>query len=637
LTEFLLIQCRGPQFYTVRVNASDGLLEQECAAHLFAHLQRQSEAILGRLYEDTKRMRKALATDWDEAGFRTFVASADWAHLQEVSAVGSRGVAERADTLTRLLTFVRDHPWGVGAATIFDRLTHRTGVGAAGPGWLQRWTDLLHALQHRGVTPGAALVIVIDQLDTDVVATEAAARQWEQFWHAFVAAIEAVSLPIMVLWAGTSASLAPIRQVCHPRSAVSVHRLEALAEEDQEVLVRRLHRALPRESRPAWQELVGAADEDSLRYPDRLILAAFCVAARPLMGRDREAAPPLRRSTELDTWVKWLVEASRDGQDADEALFRHILEVWAFSPPDKAWQIEDLLLLCHPEAFGLDPVAGRATLERVLGQWVRYGLLHYDIYAEQYKTGHSQIQAALQNLLYPDATIRRNVRVRRRLEASLLTHLRQGHREMLAACCEALQTLVSPEDMARFEADIMVSYRHMTQMMLKEERQQVATILEVLRRPLALEMIGLLLRDEADQVRSRAVQSLAQLQGVNTFGLLLEALRDANSDVRWIAAHALSKIDDVATVDALIPLLTDEDKEVGRIAAQGLGQRGDRRAVPHLIAAMRDSYPLLRESAALALGQLADRRALPALRELMQDDSQKVRRSAEVALARFPT
>jgi hypothetical protein len=440
----------------------------------------------------------------------------------------------------------------------------------------------------------------------------------------------------MVLWAGTAANLAPIRQVFDDRRAISVHRLDALSEADYQGLLRRLHRAIPRESRQAWQAMVTAVDGDSLHHPDRLILATFCLAAQALRDDDVAAVSQALASTEMDVWVERLVSTSRQGLDIDEALFRHILEVWAFSPPGKTWHIEELLLLCHPATFGLDPVSGRDKLAMVLGQWVRYGLLHYDVYAEQYKTGHSLIQAALQNLLYPDDQVRREVRVRRYLEAAILRYLKQGHTDILVALGEILQDLVDLKEMSRLEADLMVSYRHMLLTMVKDERQQVATVLEAVRSPLALDMIGVLLNDEEDQVRSRAVQSLAQLQGVNTVGLLLEALRDKNSDVRWIAAHALSQIEDVATVDALIPLLTDEDKEVSRIAAEGLGQRGDRRAVPHLIAAMRDSYPLLRESAALALGQLADRRALPALQALMQDDSAKVRRSAEAALARFP-
>jgi hypothetical protein len=631
LSEFLLLKCRDPQFYTVRINASDRLLAQECAAHLFAQMQRQSETILGRLYEDTKRVRKALAADWDEAAFRVFLASADWAHLQEVAPVGSRGAPDRADVLTRLLTFVRDHPWGVGSATILDRLSHRSAAAASGPVWLQRWTDLLQALQHRGITPGAALVIAFDQIDSAGVTTES----WEAFWDDFVTSVEAVALPIMVLWAGTAANLAPLRQVFDDRRAVSVHRLDALSEADYQGLLGRLHRAMPRERRQAWQAMVTAANGDSLRHPDRLILAAFCLAAQALRDDDVATASQALASAAMEVWVERLVETSRRGLDIDEALFRHVLEVWAFSPPGKTWHIEELLLLCHPAAFGLDPVSGRDKLERVLGQWVRYGLLHYDVYAERYKTGHSLMQAALQHLLYPDDKVRREVRLRRYLEAAILSHLKQGHTDILVALGEILQELIELKDMSRLEADLRVSYRHMLLTMVKDERQQVATVLEAVRSPLALDMLGVLLNDEEDQVRSRAVQSLAQLQGVNTVGLLLEALRDKNSDVRWIAAHALSQIEDVAAVDALIPLLMDEDKEVSRIAAAGLGQRGDRRAVPHLIAAMRDSYPLLRESAALALGQLADRRALPALQALMQDDSAKVRRSAEAALARL--
>ena len=54
--------------------------------HLFAALQAQSEKTLNMFYNDTKRLRKVLAVNWDEAEFRTFLASAEWTQSEATAA-----------------------------------------------------------------------------------------------------------------------------------------------------------------------------------------------------------------------------------------------------------------------------------------------------------------------------------------------------------------------------------------------------------------------------------------------------------------------------------------------------------------------------------------------------------------------
>jgi|GEM_PF-1718425 len=639
LTEFRLLQCHGAKFYVAQVNAGDCLVEAACMSRLLTALQRQSEAILRRLYDDTKRIRKALAIDWDEAEFRTFLASADWARIQDEPVPLSRGTPSRGDALTQLLNTVREHPWGIGAATILDSLSQRGIRAPDASAWLARWTALLRAMQTRGVTPGSALVIIIDQLDAPPVSDAARAWRWESFWRDFVAASETVSLPLMILWSGTADSVAPVRQALEHPSTAAVHQLEALTEEAQQELLHRLQRALPREGRDVWQQAVTATGAMGQLYPGHLMLAATSAAAWAERGGTEAAFPQGLIAAEAPTWVERLIESSRR-QTVEESVFRQFLEACAFLPPGQDWTIEELLLLCHPETVGLDPVDGRTILENLLGQWVRYGLLRYNAFDSQYSAGDSLTQEAIRQWLHPDAVRRRQVAVQRQTAAAVLTYVQQGDTAMLAALGGMLQEMAAQEGAPSVTEHVLPSFRHMVWTLTKDERQHVAASLEALPVPMVLEMLRMFLSDEEGQVRSRAAQSLAapalaQAPGVDTFPLLRDALQDDNSDVRWIAANALRTIEGAATVDALIPLLTDEDKEVGRIAADGLGQQGDRRAVPHLIAAMRDSYPMLRESAALALGQLADRRALPALQELSKDDSPRVRRSAETALACF--
>jgi HEAT repeat protein len=297
--------------------------------------------------------------------------------------------------------------------------------------------------------------------------------------------------------------------------------------------------------------------------------------------------------------------------------------------------IDDLFLYCDLEAVGLDLVAGRAALESLVGTFVHYGLLGYESYTARYTAGNQVIQQTLQAYVYPADGARQTVARRRRHAAAVLWHVQRDNGEVLRALAQQIDAEegnVTPSLLAPY---LVPPLRRLLARSTKAERQRVAGALGNFPSFLAVEVLTTLLEDEDGQVRSRAVQSLADLDGLDTLPALLRALRDSNGDVRWIAALALGKMERPETVEALITLLTDEDKEVGRIAAEGLGQKGDRRAVPHLIAAMHDSYPLLRESAALALGQLADARALPALQELLQDANVQVRRCAELALARL--
>ena len=330
-----------------------------------------------------------------------------------------------------------------------------------------------------------------------------------------------------------------------------------------------------------------------------------------------------------------LVEVIRQRYPAQAPLFRQLLEACAFMPPGKQLVIDDLMPLCDFAGLGLDPVTGRTHLEMLLGQCARYGLLRYDPYATQYTLGHSAIQEALQCLAYPDASVRQQVARQRHLAAALLRHVQQGERAGLAALALHVEEDYGAAARELLTPVVVVPFRRLLPTCTKEERQRMATALGGFATALAVDLIRSLVHDEDGQVRSSAVQSLADLAREETVPVLLEALNDSNSDVRWIATRALGQMSGTTAVDALIPMLTDEDKEVGRIAAEGLGLQGDRRAVPHLIAAMRESYPLLRESAILALGQLADQRAIPALQDVLHDDNQQVRRSAEMVLARF--
>ncbi len=635
LTEFTLVQCRSAKLFVARVNVDGCVSDWACAAQLFDALQARSEAVLKRLYDDSKRLRKALSTDWDEETFRGFLMSADWAELQDTTTENSREVRERADVLTQLLLLVREHPWGVGAATILDLLMRPLHGQPDASRWQRQWLAMLEAFNIKRLPAGAALVLVFDQLDTHFLFGQDTSSLWGAFWQSFLEAIETTPLPVLVIWAGSAESTSPLRQVLDGRTTAAMYQLEALTAEDEEQLLRRLQRTLPRDAQAAWQQRLSDIDDETRRSPGHVLLTATSVAAQADMQK-RGQAQASYLTNGFDQSIDALVQASRERHAGDTAVFDQCLEVLAFLPPETSWTVDDLMQLCHLETFGLEPADGRDALETLLGVWVRYGLLQYDGFDESYMTGQSLIQDGLRRRLYPNETARQEVTARRYIVSSLLRMMQKGDASALGTWCASFRDGAQLEYLYGCTSLILPVFRNMSRTMTKQERQQVAAVLAVLSAPFVIDMLQDLMHDEEDQVRSRAVQSLTELDGVDTFPLLLEALNDANSDVRWIATRALIDVDGAATVDALIHLLTDEDKEVGRVAAEGLGRRGDQRAVPHLIEAMQDSYPLLRESAAVALGLLADQRAVPALQGGLTDESQKVRRSAEAALARFP-
>jgi hypothetical protein len=630
LTEFTLARCPKPASFVVRLNAAGWVVASEWYVHLLGALQAQSEKTLTAFYNDTKHFRRALAVTWDEAEFRTFLSSADWTKIQDQPQAKGPGPIRRTDALGQILIMAREHPWAVGAATMAEVMTRDASVGRQEGAPAQRWEGLLQALQKRGLPPAAVFVVLIEHLPDNSPHRE----HWIEQWRHFARVTAESALPFLVVWTALPEALQPVRQALQGNALWTEHRLEGLTTAELQPLLPRLRRALPRGIQSSWERLV-TANAATFGNPAALLLSTTCVTAtakgQPL-SEQMLSAIAAANATEL---VRRLIECIAQRQDAPAGLLRQLTEICAFWPPGGEMTIDDLFLYCDLEAVGLDLVAGRAALEKLVGAFVHYGLLGYEPYTMRYTAGNQLIQQTLQAYVYPAEGARQTVARRRRHAAAVLWHVQRDSGEVLQALAQQIDAeegSVTPSLLAPY---LVLPLRRLLACSTKAERQRVASALGKFPSFLAVEVLTTLLEDEDGQVRSRAVQSLADLDGLDTLPALLRALQDTNGDVRWIAALALGKMERPETVEALITLLTDEDKEVGRIAAEGLGQKGDRRAVPHLIAAMHDSYPLLRESAALALGQLADTRALPALQELLQDANMQVRRCAELALARL--
>ena len=632
LEEFMFLHCTKPHVLLLQLNAADCLLDHDVYRQLCMALQSHSEQILQKVYNATQRVRKTLSLQWDEAEFRQVLASTDWAQLHETSPSTSSVAGPASTPLAPLLTSVQEHPWAIGAAAILG-VSGRGVVGSTMQRvWAQRWIMFLRALRARHRPGEAVIVLVIDQVPPSAPGMTSGGTGAACDWQTFTTLMAAEQLPLLILWAGTADGLQPIHQALRGAMPLTEYQIEPLVDEDQQRFIRQAVRSLPRGLQTSWAQALAAAG-DITAMPGWVLLATTCAAATS----ERPDVPSLASLVQADpaALVSQLVEAIRQRHPAQAPLFRQVLEACAFMPPAKQLVVDDLLPLCDFAGLGLDPATGRASLEMLLGQCARYGLLLYDPYAARYTLGHSAIQEALQGLVYPDVSARQQMAHQRHLAAALLHYVQQGERPGLAALAQHIEQAYGAAARELLAPLVVVPFRRLLPTCTKEERQRMAITLGGFAAALAVDLIRCLIHDDDGQVRSSAVQSLADLAREETVPVLLEALQDSNSDVRWIATRALGHMPGTTAVDALIPMLTDEDREVGRIAAEGLGLQGDRRAVPHLIAAIRESYPLLRESAILALGQLADQRAIPALQDVLHDANQQVRRSAEVALARF--
>ena len=619
LEEFMAQRCQTSAVLLVPVNAADCLLAQDVFASLLAGLRSRSQQIVQRMYRDTRRLRSLKGLDWDDADFTRMVAGTDRAQT-----------GQSAAPLASLLARVRRHPWATGAAVALDKL-NRAGE-AAGQNPQEGWADLMGRMRDRIETGKAALVVVIDQVDgmRDSPADAVQAEPIQAVWAALAEALRQARMPALVVWAGLAEDVEPVRQALSGEIELTTCALEPLAGEEGERLRQQLVRYLPGAIRAPWRKaLDGTRDTCS---PAWLFLAAAAAAAE-------DGAPQVLHDLvrdNADALVGRIVRRIARGHPDAAALWDGLLEAWAFLPPGKQVGVEDFMIRCPDDASTPDPAALRAGIDKLLGQGVRYGLLHHDPYSMRYITGHTAIQASLQSILHPDPTSRRQRGRGWRLAAAILSHVHEGQRSRLPALAGLLDA-AAPADDDLWNLTLLAPFRRLLATCGVVERQRMAMALRGLSSPLAVALLGFMLHDAEGRVRSAAVQSLADLALPHTAAVLIEALADGNSDVRWIATRALGELSGADVVGALIPMLTDEDNEVGRVAAEGLGRQADRRAVPHLIAAMRESYPMLRESAAAALGLLADERAIPALRDRLDDDSPQVRRSAERALRRLST
>ena len=140
------------------------------------------------------------------------------------------------------------------------------------------------------------------------------------------------------------------------------------------------------------------------------------------------------------------------------------------------------------------------------------------------------------------------------------------------------------------------------------------------------ELITVILEDDDDSVRARAIDSLYR-HGREPLERLITRMADfdASENPDWVTAQQL-----VEWLDAEYP-------EFRMVAATALGRIGDEHAVSYLVDAFDDLDPRVRERAVRACGIISDERAVDALADRLDDSEPRVQRAAANALAAIGT
>lgn len=170
------------------------------------------------------------------------------------------------------------------------------------------------------------------------------------------------------------------------------------------------------------------------------------------------------------------------------------------------------------------------------------------------------------------------------------------------------------------------------------ERLRAVRLLEVSEDSRAMSALVSALRDSSLRVKAAAVAALVS-RGSRASGMIIEELNESLDAGDYVtarfAARALGLIGDEQIVPILVALLTCEDVFVACEAAVALGQMKSSEAVEALVPLLKSSNSNLRFAAVDALGQIGDGRAADALGELLSDPDEGIRAKVRWALSRL--
>jgi HEAT repeat protein len=153
---------------------------------------------------------------------------------------------------------------------------------------------------------------------------------------------------------------------------------------------------------------------------------------------------------------------------------------------------------------------------------------------------------------------------------------------------------------------------------LRNKFQVNVSVVWVLRSigPQAVPALVTALKNEDENVRLPAIQSLCEMRQPVMLDVWLEAVHDGNQYVQIYAARELAKSKSPAARDALCKVLQDDDVEVRIEVAQALGQIGDELAINPLIEALPVGKVNLRLES--AVGEALSKIGVPAVKVLLE-------------------
>jgi HEAT repeat protein len=139
--------------------------------------------------------------------------------------------------------------------------------------------------------------------------------------------------------------------------------------------------------------------------------------------------------------------------------------------------------------------------------------------------------------------------------------------------------------------------------------------------------------DEDDEVRRRALESIAYSGDPRISEVIRQAYSDGDQSMRVSAVFAMGRSADTAWSDIVVRELRSKDAAMRYEAAFAAGELTVSEALPRLIELVQDEDLQVRESAVYALGQIGGREARRVLEMVLESDEEALHEAAEDAMA----
>lgn len=155
---------------------------------------------------------------------------------------------------------------------------------------------------------------------------------------------------------------------------------------------------------------------------------------------------------------------------------------------------------------------------------------------------------------------------------------------------------------------------------------------------IGVDSLGLLheaLNNSSATIRANSARALGKLKSHLSTPYLMNLLEDEDGRVRATAARALGLIQDKVSIEALILRVQDNVEKVQDMAVEAISRFGSQATVPLLNALAREREKFSQRALIACLGHIGDPKAIPALITNLKSSYFVVRQSAVAALVRF--